>query len=116
VNDKDEPPDNSALGSVRQLEGALEAASTTRAESEARLEEARADAALLIAAARAAAAAAVAERRRIALAAAAEDAAEISRQGEARAARVLVDARTASATAVEAALALILPLANTVEA
>jgi hypothetical protein len=29
---------------------------------------------------------------------------------------VLVDARTASATAVEAALALILPLANTVEA
>lgn len=116
MNDEDEPPDNSALGSVRQLEGALEAASTMRAESEARLEEARADAARLIAAARVAAATAVAERRRIALAAVEDDAAEISRQGEARAARVLVDARSAGATAVEAALALILPMADTGEA
>ena len=35
-----EPSGNSVLGSVRQLEGALEAASTTRAASERRLEEA----------------------------------------------------------------------------
>lgn len=116
MNDEDEPPGSTALGSVRQLEGALEAASTTRAESETRLEEARAGAARVIAAARDAAAAAVAERRRIALAAAEDDAAEMSRQGEARAARVLVDAGTSRAEAVEAALALILPAADAGEA
>ena len=73
---------NGVLGSVRQLEGALEATSTTRAASEKRLEEARAAASRLLAAARENAAAAAAERRRVALAAAEDDAAEISRRGE----------------------------------
>jgi len=111
-----EPSVNGVLGSVRQLEEALEAVSTTRAASEVRLEEARADASRLLAAARDAPAAAAAERRRLALAAAEDDAAEISRQGEERAARVLADARAGSAAAVENALALILPTAGTSEA
>ena len=111
-----EPSVNGALGSVRQLEGALEATSSTRAASEARLEEARADASRLLAAARDDAAAAAAERRRVVLGAAEDDAAEISRQGEERAARVLAGARSGSAAAVEAALALILPTAGTSEA
>jgi vacuolar-type H+-ATPase subunit H len=111
-----EPSVNGVLGSVRQLEGALKAASTTRAASERRLEEARADASRLLAAARDDAAAAAAERRRLALAAAEHDAAEISRQGEERAARVLADARAGTAAAVEAALVLILPTAGTSEA
>ena len=116
MSDTREPPVSGGLGSVRQLEGALEAASTTRAASERRLEEARADALRLLAAARDAAAAATAERRRRALATAEDDAHEISRQGEERAARVLADARAGSAAAVEAALALILPTAGTSEA
>ena len=110
-----EPSVNGALGSVRQLEGTLEATSATRAASEARLEEARADASRLLAAARDDAAAAADERRRVVLGAAEDDAAEISGQGEELAARVLADARSGSA-AVEAALALILPTAGTSEA
>ena len=116
MSDMHESPVNGALGSVRQLEGALDAVSTTRAASKVRLEEARADASRLLVAARDDAAAAVAERRRVALAAAEEDAAEIARQGEERAARVLADARAGSAAAIEAALALILPAAGTSEA
>jgi vacuolar-type H+-ATPase subunit H len=111
-----EPSANGVLGSVRQLEGALEAASTTRAASEARLEEARADASRLLAAARDDAAAAVAERRRLGLAAADDDVTEISRQGQERVARLLAGARAGSPAAVEAALALILPTAGTSEA
>jgi vacuolar-type H+-ATPase subunit H len=110
------PSVNGVLGSVRQLEVALEAASTTRAASELRLEEARAEASRLLAAARDAAAAAAAERRRVALAAVEDDAAEISRQGEERTARLRAEARAGSAAAVEAALALILPTAGTSEA
>jgi vacuolar-type H+-ATPase subunit H len=116
MSDAREPPVNGGLGSVRQLEGALEAASTTRAASERRLEDARADASRLLDVARDDAAAAAAERRRIALVTAEDDAAEIARQGEERAARVLADARADSAAAVEAALALILPTAGTSEA
>jgi vacuolar-type H+-ATPase subunit H len=104
------------LGSVRQLEGALEAASATRAASEARLEAARADASRLLAAALDDAAAVAAERRRVVLGAAEDDAAEIFRQGEENAARVLADARAGSAAAVEAALALILPVGGKSEA
>jgi len=116
VSDMHEPSVNGVLGSVRQLEGALEAVSTARAASDLRLDEARADASRLLATARAAAAVAAAERRRIALAAMEDDAAEISRQGEERAARVLADARAGSAAAVEAALALILPARGESEA
>jgi vacuolar-type H+-ATPase subunit H len=116
VSETREPSVNGVLGSVRQLEGTLEATSAARAASEARLEEARADASRLLAAARDDAAAAAAERRRVVLGAAEEDAAEISRQGEESAARLLADARAGSAAAVEAALALILPTAGTSEA
>ena len=100
---------NGALGSVRELEGALDATATTRAASEARLAEARSAAALLLAAAREDAAAAVAERRRVVLAAAEDEAAEISRRGAETAARVRADARVSCSNVVEAALALILP-------
>jgi hypothetical protein len=116
VTDTSESPVNGVLGSVRQLEAALEAVSTTRAASESRLEGARADAVRLLAAARDAAAAAVAERRRIVLGAEEDDAAEISRQGDERAARVRADARAGTDAAVEAALALILPTAPDSEA
>ena len=81
MSEKREPGVNGVLGSVRQLEGALEATSTTRAASEARLGEARSEASRLLAAARDATAAAVAERRRVVLAAAEDDAAEISPPG-----------------------------------
>jgi vacuolar-type H+-ATPase subunit H len=100
---------NGVLGSVRQLEGALEATATTRAESERRLQEARSAASRLLAAAREDAAAEAAERRRVALAAAEDDAVEISRGGADTAARVRADARVSCAGVVEAALALILP-------
>jgi vacuolar-type H+-ATPase subunit H len=116
VSETSEPSVNVVLSSVRQLEGALEATSTTRAASKARLEEARADASRLIAAARDDAATAAAERRRIVLAAAEDDAAEISRGGEERAARVRADAQAGSAAAVDAGLALILPTSGTSEA
>jgi vacuolar-type H+-ATPase subunit H len=116
VTDPSGSPVSGVLGSVRQLEDALEAVSTTRAASEARIEEARADASRLLADARDAAAAAVAERRRIVLGAAEDDAAEISRQGDERAARVRADARAVNDSIVEAALALILPTADDSEA
>jgi vacuolar-type H+-ATPase subunit H len=116
VTDTSESSVDGVLGSVRKLEDALDAVSTARAASEARLAEARADAAHLLAAAWDAAAAAVAERRRIVVAAAEDDAAEISRQGDERAARVLADARDGRDAAVEAALALILPTAHDSEA
>ena len=104
------------LGSVRQLEGALEATATTRAASEKRLEAVRAAAAHLLASAREDAAAAAAERRRLALATAEEEAAEISRRGAETAARVRADARVSCAAVVEAALALILPADGVSEA
>jgi vacuolar-type H+-ATPase subunit H len=99
---------NSALGSVRELEGALDARATTRAASEARLAEARSAAALLLAAAREDAVAAVAERRQVVLAAAEAEAAEISRRGAETAAHVQADARVSCSHVVEAALALVL--------
>ena len=105
----EEPPPNGVLGSVRQLEGALESTATMRAASETRLREARSEASRLLAAAQDDAAAAAAERRRVVLAAAEDDAAEISRRGAERAARVQADARDRCAAVVEAALALILP-------
>jgi vacuolar-type H+-ATPase subunit H len=108
VNQGPERHDLGALGSVRELEGALEATSAKRAASEARLLEARSEASRLLAAARDDAAAAAAERRRAALAAAEDDAAEIHRQGEERAARLRREAQGSCAAAVEAALALIL--------
>ena len=111
-----EPTVNGALGSVRQLEGALEATSTKRAASEDRVERARADASRLLVSARADADAVAAERRRIVLGAADADAAEISRQADERAARVRTDARAGRGGAVEAALGLILPAVDASEA
>ena len=98
-----------ALGSVRQLEGALEASATARAAAEAHLEAARAEASRLLAAATEDAAAAAAERRRVVLDAAEDDAAVIHRQGEERAARLRTDARARRQALVDEALALILP-------
>jgi vacuolar-type H+-ATPase subunit H len=98
-----------ALDSVRQLEGALEATSTARDAAETRLREARAEALRLLAAARTDADAAVAERRRVVLAAAEDDAAEIHRRGDERAARIREHARDGRPALVEAGLELILP-------
>jgi vacuolar-type H+-ATPase subunit H len=109
VSDEREPHVDDVLGSVRQLEESLEATSTARAASEARLKQARTDASSLLAAAREAAAAATAERRRVVLAAAGDDAAEIHRRGEQDAARLRAEAQVSCDAAVEAALALILP-------
>jgi vacuolar-type H+-ATPase subunit H len=100
---------NDVLGSVRQLEGALEAAATKRAASERRLEEARSAASRLLAAAREDAVAVAAERRRVAVAAADGDAVEIARLGDETAARVRADAQVICSKVVEAALALVLP-------
>jgi vacuolar-type H+-ATPase subunit H len=101
-----------ALGSVRQLEGALEASATARAAAESRVREARAEAARLLAEAREDSAAAAAERRRVVLDSAEEEAAAIQAEGEARAAGLRADARKRQEAAVEAALALILPAAG----
>ena len=101
-----------ALGSVRRLEGALEAGSTAREAADARLREARSEAARVLAAAREDAASAAAERRRSVLAAAEDDAAAIHRQGEERAARVHAEAREQGDALVDAALALIVPPAR----
>ena len=111
-----EPSVNGALGSVRQLERALEATSTKRAASEARVEKAHADATRLLDSARADADIVAAERRRLVLGAADADAAEISCQADERAARVRADARAGRGGAVEATLALILPAVNASEA
>jgi hypothetical protein len=100
--------DTGALGSVRQLEGALEASATARAAAEARLEAARAEASRLLAAATEEAAAAAAERRRGVLDAAKDDAAVIHREGEERAARLRTEARSRRGALVDEALALIL--------
>jgi vacuolar-type H+-ATPase subunit H len=104
-----EPHAAGALGSVRQLEGALEATVSTRSASDTRVADARAEAARLLHAARGDAAAAVAERRRVVLAAAEDDAAAIRRRGEDAAARVRADAQGSRGAAVEAALAFVLP-------
>lgn len=105
-----------ALGSVRELEGALEATATTRAASEQRLREARTSAERLLASARDDAAAAADERRRMVLAAAEGDAQEIARDGERTAARIRADAEASCTAMVEAALALILPTRDESEA
>ena len=116
MNDEREPEVPGALGSVRQLEGALEATSAARATAEARLTEARSKASNLLAAAREDAAAAAAERRRVVLAAAETDAVEIHRQGAESAARLRADARESRAAAVDAALEFILPVGDESEA
>jgi len=97
------------LGSVRELEGALESTAATRAAAERWLEEARAAASRLLAGAQEAAHAAAAERRRVAIAAADADAAEIARVGAETAARVRADAQVICSRVVETALALVLP-------
>jgi hypothetical protein len=109
MSEEQQPPAAGTLGSVRQLEGALEATSAAREASEARLGEARAEASRLLAAARTDADAAVAERRRVVLAAAKDDTAEIHRRAEERAARVRAHTRDGRAALVEAGLELILP-------
>jgi hypothetical protein len=108
VSEKAEPG-TGVLGSVRQLEDALEATATMRAASDARLIEARSEASRLLAAGRDATAAAVAERRRVVLAATEDEAVEISRQGEESAGQVRAGAQVSCAAVVEAALAHVLP-------
>jgi vacuolar-type H+-ATPase subunit H len=110
-----ETPDG-ALGSVRQLEDALESTAASRAASERRLEEARAAASRLLADAREGARAAAAERRRVAIAAADDDAVEIARVGAETAARVQADAHVICSRVVETALALVLPADDESEA
>ena len=105
-----------ALGSVRQLEGALEASATARAAAEKLLEAARTEAARLLALAAEDAASAVTERRRAVLDAADDDAAAIQREAEARAAQLRAQADERQEFLVEAALALILPAAAKDEA
>jgi vacuolar-type H+-ATPase subunit H len=105
----DVPSADGVLGSVRQLEQALEATATTKAASERRLAEARDEASRRIAAARDEAAAAAAERRRVALAAVDSEAAGIVRRGAETATGLRADADAARAGLVEVALALILP-------
>jgi len=112
----EEPSAAGVLGSVRQLEQALESTATTRATSEGRLREARSEAARRVAAAQDEAAAAAAERRRVVLAAAEDDAAEITRRGAESATRVRADAEASCAAMVEAALSLILPVDERSEA
>ena len=105
-----------ALGSVRQLEAALEATSTAREAAEAQLAAARAEASRLLAAAADDAAAAAAERRRSVLAAADADAAAIRREAEGRVEQLRVNATASRETAVETALALLLPAGTESEA
>jgi vacuolar-type H+-ATPase subunit H len=104
-----------ALGTVRQLEAALETGSAAREAAEARLQEARAEAARVLAATRDDAAAAAAERRRLVLGAAADEAAAIQREGEARATRLGATARERREAVVDAALAVILPAVDASE-
>ena len=112
-----ERPPNGVLGSVRQLEGALESTATTRAASERRLDEARSAASRLLDAAREDAVAVAAERRRVAIAAADDDAIEIARAGATRPRRVCEWTRRSSASrVVEVALALVLPADDESEA
>jgi vacuolar-type H+-ATPase subunit H len=116
MSEEHEAPAAGVLGSVRQLEGALEATASTRAASDTRLADARAEASRLLDAARANTAAAAAERRHVVLAAAEDDAAAIRREGEETAARVRADAQGSRAEAVEAALAFVLPTLDESEA
>jgi len=100
---------NGVLGSVRQLEGALESSATTRAASERRLEEARSAASRLLVAAQEDAVAVAAKRRRVAIAAADAEAVEIARVGAETAARVRADAQVICSRVIEVALTLVLP-------
>jgi vacuolar-type H+-ATPase subunit H len=104
-----------SLGSVRQLEAALEGSSTARAAAETRLREARSEAARLITTAKDEIAGAVLERRRSVLDAANDEVAEIHREGEAAAARLRVDARKSCEAMVAAALRVILPVTDEAE-
>jgi vacuolar-type H+-ATPase subunit H len=100
------------LGSIRQLEEALEARSHANVAAETRLEAARTEASRILASAREEAAAAVAQRRRQALDAAADDVAAIGRAAEETAARVRRDARQHRSATVDAAVTLVLPAAG----
>jgi hypothetical protein len=117
VSENGQPPvAGAALGSVRELEGALEVTATTRAVSEHRVEAARSAASRLLAAAREHVAAEAAERRRVMLVDAEDDAIEIARRGAESAARVHAEGQGGCAAVVEAALALILPADSESEA
>ena len=98
-----------ALGSVRELEQSLEASSTAKTAAEARLADARSEAARILASAQEEAAAEAAERRRAVLVTADDDAAVIRRQAEERRAELRAAAEVSRGAAVEAALALVLP-------
>ena len=108
-NDHEAESVSAALGSVRRLEGALEASSAERAAAETRLQAARSEASHLVATAREDAAAAVAARRRHVLESAERDAARIQRDGEERAAELLARARRSRKAVVETAVTLVLP-------
>ena len=100
------------LGSIRQLEEALEAGSAAAALAEARLEDARAAAARILAEAREEAVASAAGHRRTVLDEAAREVEAIRRAGEERAARLRADARERRAGAVDVARTLILPVGD----
>ena len=105
-----------ALGSVRQLEEAIEASSVARETAEARLQAARAEASGLLAAAREDAAEAAAARRRGVLAAAETTRPRSIQEGEERAARFQDGGPEHRDAVVDSALAFILPAGEESEA
>ena len=115
-NDHDAESVSVALGSVRRLEGALEASSAERAAAESRLQAARSEASRVLATARKDAAAEVAARRRLVLDSVEKDAAGIQREGEERATHLRARARRGRQAMVDAAITLILPTSHEPEA
>ncbi|HEU5362252.1 MAG TPA: hypothetical protein VFU56_02870 [Gaiellaceae bacterium] len=103
------PTENGALGSVLDLERALETAQTAASDSEARLERARREANDIVTAARERAARRTAERQSSVASAAATQAQAMNTAAEAAAATIRARAAEVEAAFVEAGLALVLP-------
>jgi hypothetical protein len=101
--------ESGALGSVRELEDALEATSKAKTEAESRLREAGAEASRILADARASAESEAAERRELVLAAVDADVAEIHRRGEERSIDVRERAQESRESALDLALAYLVP-------
>lgn len=106
------PSENGALGSVLDLEHALQAAQATSVDAEARLAQARREADAILAAARERAERRMVERHDSLAAAADAEARAVSDGAEAEAAELHAKAREVEAAFVEAALALVLPPAT----
>lgn len=101
--------ENGALGSVLDLEHALQAAQATAVDAEARLAQARREADAILAAARERAERRMAQRHASLAAAADADARTVSDGAEAAAAELRARAHAVEAAFVEAALAFVLP-------